>query len=65
MNELHFKGEIRAVQLLICHFQSDLLSFVFRHGSKSDNSVLDFSIPSSSHLQQGWHISWRHPALLY
>lgn len=53
MDGLHFKGEIRAVQL-ICHFCSDLLSF-----------VLGFSIPSYSHFQQDWHISWCQPVLLH
>lgn len=45
MGELHFKGEIRVVHLLICHLRSDLLSFVFRHGNKSNKQCLGLSPP--------------------
>lgn len=34
MDELHFKGGIGGVHLLICHLRSDLLSFVFWHQIK-------------------------------
>lgn len=72
MDGLHFKGEIRAVRL-ICHFCSDLLSFVFRLSCLgllyslllSPSAGLAHQLMSTSTAAFKWTARHRFPFMLW